>query len=422
LRRLETLGASAVEYAKSLGFMFSSGKLASMINFFKQIPIKVCDSGDTMPNKLRIFVLEDSSEDVIFLKRFLIQGFGDVLLTHVTSIVEAEKYLGKSDDFDIILADLNLPDCSGLETFIKIHNLLPDVPVLVFSVETDLSIALACLEKGAQDYIVKRELSVPLLHSKINFSITRHKLNRQLENANAKLYQSARLASLGEMSGGLAHEINNPLTIILATNELLIRKLVQKRFDEGEMLANLKVIEINSTRIQKIINGMFLISNSHDGLKMQLVFIKDLIEETVNLFCREKFRKNLIPLKMEFRTDKTITCQPSQISEVILNLMNNAFDAVMKLEKKWVELEVWDDSDFLTIAVTDSGNGIPEKTVEKMMQPFFTTKDVGAGTGLGLCISKGVVESHQGIFEYDSKHPNTRFLIKLPLHAKEKTA
>lgn len=373
-----------------------------------------------MPNKLRIFVLEDSSEDVTFLKRFLLQGFGDVLLTHVSSIDEAEKYLGKSEEFDIILADLSLPDCSGLETFIKIHNLLPDVPVLVFSVESDLSVALACLEKGAQDYIVKRELSAPLLHSKINFSITRHKLNRQLDNA--KLYQSARLASLGEMSGGLAHEINNPLAIILATNELIIRKLVQKRFDEGEMLANLKVIEINSTRIQKIVNGMFLISNSHHGLKMHNVLVQDMIEETINLFCREKFRRNLIPLKMEFRTDKTITCQSSQISEVILNLMNNAFDAVMKLETKWVELEVWDDSDFLTIAITDSGSGIPGKTVEKMMQPFFTTKDVGAGTGLGLCISKGVVESHHGIFEYDSNHPNTRFLIKLPLHAKQTTA
>ncbi|MBK8204245.1 MAG: GHKL domain-containing protein [Bdellovibrionales bacterium] len=101
--------------------------------------------------------------------------------------------------------------------------------------------------------------------------------------------------------------------------------------------------------------------------------------------------------------------------QVLLNLLNNSFDAVAALPETWVDLKVETIGDNLRMIVTDSGKGILPSIAEKIMDPFFTTKEVGKGTGLGLSISRGIVLSHGGSLIYDSTHPNTRFIIEIPL-------
>ncbi|HEX4924120.1 MAG TPA: ATP-binding protein, partial [Bdellovibrionales bacterium] len=109
-----------------------------------------------------------------------------------------------------------------------------------------------------------------------------------------------------------------------------------------------------------------------------------------------------------------IACRPTQISQVLLNLLNNAHDAVAEQTEKWVKLDVRDLGDSVELSVTDSGAGIPPEIQEKIMQPFFTTKQIGEGTGLGLSISKGLVDSHHGQLRLDAKSKNTRFVVLLP--------
>jgi signal transduction histidine kinase len=110
----------------------------------------------------------------------------------------------------------------------------------------------------------------------------------------------------------------------------------------------------------------------------------------------------------------TIQCRPSEISQVLLNLLNNAFDAVEDLPQRWVKIDVKEVDDQVNLTVTDSGQGIDVALRDKIMQPFFTTKPVGKGTGLGLSISSGIVESHHGKFVLDPKSPFTSFQMTLP--------
>jgi signal transduction histidine kinase len=109
-----------------------------------------------------------------------------------------------------------------------------------------------------------------------------------------------------------------------------------------------------------------------------------------------------------------IDCRPTEISQVLLNLLNNAVDAVQPLAEKWVELQVRSAGKDVEISVMDSGKGIPEKIRDKVGQPFFTTKVVGHGTGLGLSISRGIVEAHGGHLNLDTQCEHTRFVVTLP--------
>jgi signal transduction histidine kinase len=109
-----------------------------------------------------------------------------------------------------------------------------------------------------------------------------------------------------------------------------------------------------------------------------------------------------------------LECRPTQITQVLLNLLNNARDAAEESEERWVQLDVTELADWIRISVTDSGKGIPVEIREKIMSPFFTTKAVGKGTGLGLSITKSIVDSHRGTLILDEESVQTRFVIELP--------
>ena len=115
-------------------------------------------------------------------------------------------------------------------------------------------------------------------------------------------------------------------------------------------------------------------------------------------------------------------CRATQISQVLLNLLNNACDAIRDLPEKWIRIGYEESVAGFELSVTDSGTGIDRAILDKLFQPFFTTKGVNVGTGLGLSISKGIAESHGGSLEYDSSCPNTRFILSLPRQAGEEQA
>lgn len=117
-----------------------------------------------------------------------------------------------------------------------------------------------------------------------------------------------------------------------------------------------------------------------------------------------------------FNEELTIECRAVQISQIVINLINNGVDAIENLGEKWVGVEIVDLEDQVEILVIDAGNGIPETLIQKIMQPFFTTKAIGKGTGLGLSIARGIAESHSpsGYFGIHRDRPNTTFYLRLP--------
>lgn len=236
---------------------------------------------------------------------------------------------------------------------------------------------------------------------------------QELEESRAQLMSTSKMSALGEMAGGVAHEINTPLAVIQMRSEQLFEDVTDGSADKESILDAVKVIDITVKRIAKIISG--LRSFSRDGRKdpMMSCSVYQIVEDTFSL-CREKFLSNGVELEFIKSADAEIECRPSEIAQVLLNMLNNAFDAIQPLSNKWVRVELEQKQNLLSLKVTDSGKGIPIDVQEKMMQPFFTTKEIGKGTGLGLSISKGLIESHGGSIFIDNSSANTCLVISLP--------
>jgi C4-dicarboxylate-specific signal transduction histidine kinase len=237
---------------------------------------------------------------------------------------------------------------------------------------------------------------------------------KERDEEKVKLMQSGKMASLGEMASGIAHEINNPLAII-GTSALIIKKLISKGQLTDEKLNN--IIETISTTVQRIsaiITGLKNFSRDSSQEDMKPANVKAIVNETLQ-FCSKRFKnKNVELIINEFNDDLEIECNATQISQVVLNLFNNSYDAICDETKAWVELSVINEKNIIKIILSDCGTGIPLDIQDKILQPFFTTKEIGKGTGLGLSISVGIIEMHQGKFYIDTKAKHTTFVIEMP--------
>ncbi len=228
-----------------------------------------------------------------------------------------------------------------------------------------------------------------------------------------KLLQSSKMASLGEMAGGVAHEINNPLAVIKARSDLLLKMVDSGEMDLDKMKKGLGKIHETVGRIARIVKGLKSFSRDSSRDPKESVVVSRIVEESVDL-CREKMKNHGIHLEITGLLEAGVYCQPVQVGQVLLNLLNNAYDAVLDLNEKWIRIQVEQTEGRVQISVLDSGPSIPAEVAEKMMQPFFTTKGVGKGTGLGLSISKGLIEGQGGKFYFDPSDRHTRFVVELP--------
>lgn len=239
------------------------------------------------------------------------------------------------------------------------------------------------------------------------------------ERAEELLLTASKMSALGEMASGIAHEINNPLSIIVMQVTHLQRKYKSQQLDEANFEEGLTKIAATAQRIGKVVKGLSAISRNSENDPLKEINFTTVIEDTVQLSL-ERFTSHSIELIQEnfLSDDDIILGHPSQLMQVLLNLLNNAFDAVLPLPKKWVKIKSYRSDEAIVIEVRDSGNGISESLLSKIMQPFFTTKEAGKGTGLGLSISKGIIDNHQGQLYYKKNSVNTCFVIEIPLSPK----
>jgi signal transduction histidine kinase len=242
------------------------------------------------------------------------------------------------------------------------------------------------------------------------------KRNEIIQNQGKSLVYSSKMSALGEMASGIAHEINNPLTIIALTLKSLFKALKQENKNFSLIERNLQTIEDTTNRIEKIVKGLRTFSANSEKADIKSTNFDNLLTDTLSL-CQEKFKNHGIELIVDIKDgEKEIQCNPISISQVILNLLNNAYDAIERESSPWVKIETQVHDQMATISVTDCGAGISPEISQKMMQPFFTTKEIGKGTGLGLSISKGLLENNGGKLEFQTASPNTKFTLSFPIN------
>ena len=240
-----------------------------------------------------------------------------------------------------------------------------------------------------------------------------------LINQTTKLVHTSRLAALGEMSAGIAHEVNNPLAIISGSIQQ-IERIIRRGENSPEKILDLSTKTLGSIeRVTKIINGLRHFSQQSDSNPRVVTGLRDIIEDTNN-FCFELLSARHIKLQIEPIPEVRIECHPIHISQVLINLIKNAEDALdseMREEERYVRLSFAQENGIVLISVMNGGEPIPKNLHDKLFQPFFTTKPVGKGTGLGLSISHGLMREHKGDLVLDTNSHKTTFIMQLPITA-----
>ncbi|MFK7885355.1 MAG: sensor histidine kinase [Gammaproteobacteria bacterium] len=342
-----------------------------------------------------------------------------------------------------IAGSLTFPIICKDEVLRVIHCYLPQEMLDYITLETISLVEQACHQLRIILERIKAQENLKAQHEELSRTLT------ELKTTKAQLYQSEKLASIGELAAGIAHEINNPLAFVASNFQSLmtyVNTMADVLTEHGDFLQTLK--QTTSTGIdfgpieekQKQSDVTFiledvdeLIGDSKDGLNRIREIIDNLLSfsrkdsiEKQDYDLREGIQSTLkilhtklkggVVVKTDFGSTRTLVCNPGLINQVFLNMVQNAADAMNGQGE--IHIRTWEESDVLRISIRDNGPGIPRDIVTRIFDPFFTTKEVGKGTGLGLSISHSIVEQHQGRIEVDSAPGKfTEFLISLPLFA-----
>ncbi len=243
---------------------------------------------------------------------------------------------------------------------------------------------------------------------------------KSLEEESIKTFHASRLSSLGEMAGGVAHEINNPLTIIQATAKIVLTREVDNISEESKSKLE-KVIKATE-RIAKIVRSMKIIASKNDLVEHEVIQVSKVLELSLDLF-EERLRNEKIDFKMKNSIDHTIKCNSLQVSQIIINLLSNAIDAIIKDKSEHPQNEYDLTVDVsenasersVEIRVINSGALIPDEIAAKIFEPFYSTKDIGKGTGLGLSISQTLAQANNGLLIYEVHEGKVCFRLHLPI-------
>ncbi len=236
----------------------------------------------------------------------------------------------------------------------------------------------------------------------------------ELEKSKAQVLSASKLSSVGKMTGGIAHEVNTPLAIIQMRTEQLLDQANENNFDLNFSLKALKSIDVAVRRIANTIRNLRAFARDGSDDPVELTSVKTIIDQTFSL-CREKFTQHGIELSYIAEIDFNIETRANEFSQVLFNLLMNSYDAIEAQTEKWIKVYAKSENQNLHIEIIDSGLGIPSTLQEKVMEPFFSTKNSNYSTGLGLSISKSIIESYGGQISIDQKSKNTCFVLKFPL-------
>lgn len=397
---------------------------------------------------MRILIAEDEPVSRRLLEAKLVKWGYDVVVTCDGD--EAWRALQAIDAPRLAILDWMMPSMDGVEICRRVRAESREVYtyiILLTALQLEENLVTG-MDSGADDYIVKpfksNELRVRLragiriIDLQNDLVIARESLNAaftELKDTQSKMLQKEKMASIGQLASGVAHEINNPVGFIksnLGTLKKYTDQLTNFIREQTDILKSFNKSVTLDEELEYIINDIpLLVDESLDGAERvtkiveslksfsrvdeagwTLANINDGLKSTLNIVMNEiKYKAELI---MELGVLPEIKCNLGQINQVFMNLLVNAAQAIET--KGTITVRSRPEGEYILIEIADTGCGIPEETRNRIFEPFFTTKPVGKGTGLGLSISYDIVKKHGGSFEVESKlGEGTTFSIRLPV-------
>jgi len=327
---------------------------------------------------------------------------------------------------DLVLVDLRMPEMDGLEVLEKIIKKSPDTPIIVVSGAGIISDIIEALHLGAWDYLLKPLTDMEVLYHSVEKALERARLinenrkyrkhledevekrTKELEDSNTKLIQSQKMEAIGTLAGGIAHDFNNILAAIMGNAELLQMKIPPEN-PEQKNIAN---ILSASYRARDLVMHILTYSRK-DKLVQKPIHIHLIIKEALKLLTAS------LPSTIEIRKNIKVSsywvmANITQIHQVVMNLCTNAHHAMLKkggiLEVTLSEINSiipeysnLPEGPWIKLSISDTGHGMTPETIERIFDPYFTTKEIDVGTGLGLSVVHGIVKNNGGIIQVESE-------------------
>ena len=391
-----------------------------------------------MEKKYSILVVDDERDVLEALYDTFVEKYNVFM---ANSAQEALEIL-KNNHVDLIMSDQRMPDTTGVELLAEVEEKYPHLGKILLTGYSDLPAVVDAINKGSVDkYLSKPWNDTEITHVVLEVMNTR--LKRAMDERKmleSQLVQSAKMASLGELVAGIAHELNNPLGFIYA-NLGNLKKFYAKILGLLETYEGLELSEedragikqkqeeINyeylKTRIEQMIDRSAVGADRMKKIIMDLKSfsrldsaafaesdINEAIEITLGIMTNEY--KNRVEITRKFGDLPLVECYIAKLNQVFMNLIVNACHAIEGEGEIIIETAI--ENDMVRIEVSDNGKGIPEDVADKIFDPFFTTKPVGVGTGLGLSVSHGIIKQHKGEISVKSKvGEGSTFTIIFPM-------
>lgn len=409
----------------------------------------------------RILIVDDEAS----IRQMFANHLGESFDCVTASSADEALALLAASPFGLVISDMMMPGRNGVELLREITSKYPETPVIMISgVERPQRIRDA-LRVGAFDYLIK-PCELDILTLSVERAFERRSLQRaarvyktnlesqnlelanrkaELERLQAQLVHNEKMASLGQLASGVAHELNNPAGFLYGNMELLreylseLKKLLaiyeevalpadvaaavtslKTKINYQRLVGNLNSIVSDcldgAERISDVVQNLRLFSRL-DEADIKKIDLHDGIESTIRLLSRY-FSCGRVTVHRDYSVLPLVSCYAGQINQVWMNLLANAAQAVAGDGD--IEISTGVEGSSVVVAISDTGSGIPESELSKIFDPFFTTKPVGEGTGLGLSISYGIIKRHGGTISVKSKvGVGTTFTVVIPINAAE---
>ena len=363
-----------------------------------------------------ILLVEDNSGDRRLISEMLAEASNVTFdVKYADRLQAAMEYLDQNR-VEVILLDLGLPDSQGLETLKRVYAQVSELPIVVLTGLNDEMIGVQAVNEGAQDYLIKGQVDTHLLRRTIRYAIERKQAEERERRLQLQLDLSNRLASLGLMVEGIAHEINNPLTGAIGFAQMLAIEDIPESIREG-----IKMISDNAQRVADIMKNLTTFARQQK-LERTYVNVNDIVRDTLNMRANPLEVSNIMVTTQLDPALPSTMADATLLQQAFLNLVINA-ETEMKLAhgKGSLLIKTALISNTIQVSFTDNGPGIPEANLVHLFDPFFSTRRIGQGRGLGLSVCYGIITAHNGqIYAKNQLGEGSIFTVELPVVAEEK--